>query len=106
MVVRDSDSHKTTIGAAALQCAQTDSKLVSFSTCASLDLMMGDLWMYHQITNENFWFGVFAPGEMNKRKGSRNFLDDEKDWLMDSYVYHLQHKHLLCICYILVVYVS
>ena len=91
MVVRDDDNHRATIGSAALQCAQKGSRLVGFNSCASLEFMMGDLAMYHKIKNENFWFGVFAPGEINKRKGNRNFLDDGKDWLIDSYVYPIRY---------------
>ena len=85
MIVRDDNDHKTTIGSAALQCAIKDAKLVSFSDCASMDATMEGLKEYHSIKNEKFWFGVFAPGEINKRKGGeRNFLDIGKDYLVDS----------------------
>ena len=86
MIVRDDDDHKTTIGSAAVQCAKQKSKLVSFNDCSSIDATMQELKEYFSIKNEKFWFGVFAPGEISKRKGGkRNFLDIGKDYLIDSY---------------------
>ena len=90
MVVRDSDDEKSTIGSAAVQCAVKKSKLVSFNNCSMLDAMTNDLNLFDGIKNENFWFGVFASGAANKRKGKRNFLEDGKDWLIDSYVHILK----------------
>ena len=94
MLVRDDTDHKTTVGSAAVQCALKKSKLVSFNNCPAIQTMMEDLKAYHAITNENFWFGVFAPGETHKRKSARNFVETGKDWLIDSYVYILIYFNL------------
>ena len=69
-------------------------KLVSFRNCPAIENMMDDLKAYHAIINENFWFGIFAPGETKKRKSSRNFVETGKDWLIDSYVYTIIYIHL------------
>ena len=88
IMVQDDDDHKTTIGSAAVQCAVKHSKLVSFSDCSSIEATMEGLKNYDRIKNQKFWFGVFAPGEMNKRKaGKRNFLEVGQDYLIDSYVH-------------------
>ena len=84
MVVRDDPDHQTTIGSAALQCAAKNAKLASFSSCESLEVTMNDLGERIGIEDEKFWFGVFAPGEMNKREGSRNFLEIGEDYVIDS----------------------
>ena len=86
--VQDDDDHRTTIGSAAVQCAIKNAKLVSFSDCPSIEATMEGLKNYDHIKNQKFWFGVFAPGEINKRKGGkRNFLEVGQDYLIDSYVH-------------------
>ena len=89
--MRDKTEKKSTIGSAALQCALKKSKLVSFNNCPAILTMMEDLKAYHAILDENFWFGVFAPGETNKKKSTRNFVETGKDWLIDSYVYAIKY---------------
>ena len=84
MVVRDENEHRTTIGSAAMQCALKNSRLVSFDNCSSIQMMMDDLKAYHKIENENFWFGIFAPGEQHTRKSPRNFVQDTRQWIVDS----------------------
>ena len=84
MIVKGKDDTKTSIGSAAVQCASKKAKLVSFSSCLSIRAMVKDLQDYDGIVDEDFWFGVFAPGEENKKVGKRNFLEDGKDWIIDS----------------------
>ena len=90
MIVKGNENVNTTIGSAAVQCASKRAKLVSFTTCSSLDAMVIDLKDYDGISHESFWFGVFAPGKENKKIGKRNFLEDEKDWIIDSCVYEMK----------------
>ena len=86
MVVRDDLEHKTTIGSAALQCAVKNAKLAPFSDCDSIDKTMDAIKAIDGIEDEKFWFGVFAPGEISKREGKRNFLEIGEDYLIDSWV--------------------
>ena len=84
MVIRDINEAKKTIGSAAMECALKNARLVSFDNCSSIQAMMEDLKAYDQITNENFWLGIFAPGQENTRKSPRNFVEDAKQWIVDS----------------------
>ena len=84
MVVGDNQDDRTTIGSAAVQCAAKNAKLVSFDSCDSIEETMNDLRDIRQINDEKFWIGVFAPGLINKKEGKRNFLEDGKDYLIDS----------------------
>ena len=84
MVVRDDQDHRTTIGSAAVQCAAKNAKLVSFDSCDSIEETMNDLKAIRLINDEKFWIGVFNPGLINKKAGKRNFLEAEKDYLIDS----------------------
>ena len=84
MVVKGNDEAKISIGSAAVQCASKKAKLVSFDSCSSIESMFEDLQDYDGIVDEDFWFGVFAPGKENKKVGKRNFLEDGKDWIIDS----------------------
>ena len=86
MIVRADDESNTTIGAAALQCASKSSKLVSFSSCQSLEATVTDIKDFAGINNAQFWLGLFSPGIDNKHRGNRNFLSDGNDWIIDSYV--------------------
>ena len=97
MLKRDDDADKLTVGSAAMQCALKKSKLASFKNCSSIDRMMKDLQAYQGIKNENFWFGIFFPGEKKTRKSSRNFVEAGKEWLINSYVSNLIVLHLLVI---------
>ena len=84
MVVRDDSDHKMTIGSAALQCAVKNAKLAPFSDCSSIDTTMDAIKAIDGIKDETFWFGVFAPGEISKREGKRNFLEEGEDYLINS----------------------
>ena len=84
MIVKSKDDTKTSIGSAAVQCASKKARLVSFSSCSSIRATVKDLQDYDGIVDEDFWFGVFAPGKENKKVGKRNFLEDGKDWIIDS----------------------
>ena len=84
MIKRDNNENRKTIGSAAMECALNNARLVSFDNCSSIQTMMEDLKAYHQITDENFWIGIFAPGQENTRKSTRNFVEDAKQWIVDS----------------------
>ena len=47
---------------------------------------MADIKDFDGIRNADFWVGIFSPGIDNKQRGSRNFLADGDDWIIDSYV--------------------
>ena len=85
MIMKNSNINNHTIGSAAVQCASKKGKLISFNNCQSLDAIVNDLQEYDGIIDEKFWLGMFAPGKMNKKSGYRNFVEDGKDWIIDSY---------------------
>ena len=78
--------NKKTIGSAAVDCALLQSRLVDARTCTDITSLMSDLKSYHAIENENFWFGIFAPGIAFTRIGNRNFVGWGKGSIIDRYV--------------------